>query len=85
MRMFVTVIHIMYLHCTFQNGAPWYRDIDGFHVLKENPRTLLGWMGGEGAILSEDLSEEEILHTCHLLLQQFAPHMEIPKPQAVKR
>ncbi|XP_061189447.1 spermine oxidase-like [Saccostrea echinata] len=70
---------------TKKNGDPWYRDFDGFHVLRDNPSTLLGWIGGEGGCLSECLAEGEILETCYLLLKKFAPDMNIPKPCKMQR
>ena len=58
----------------------WTRHLTGFDVMKPGPsNTLLGWVGGQGAIDMEEMSDEQIIDDCMALLSQFT-RITIPAP-----
>lgn len=67
-------------HNLFQNSH-WTEYISGFDVVyPDPPKTLLGWIGGKGAIEMEKLSDEEISSECLKLLRKFLKNPNIPAP-----
>ncbi|XP_049952496.1 uncharacterized protein LOC126468312 isoform X1 [Schistocerca serialis cubense] len=63
----------------------WTRDVTGFDVVLTQRAVLLGWVGGNGAILVEDLPEKLVGEHCTQLLQKFTKRNDIPLPRAVYR
>lgn len=60
--------------------ASWTRHMTGFDVMKPtNPTMLLGWVGGQGAIDMEQLSDTEIISDCVDLLTKFT-NIPVPYP-----
>lgn len=58
----------------------WTRDISGFDVLNPGPKnTLLGWVGGQGAMEMEKLTDQQIINDCLKLLSNFTK-LSIPTP-----
>lgn len=54
--------------------------ISGFDLLKPGPpNTLLGWIGGTGAIEMEKLCDKEIIDKVVQLLEKFT-RSQVPKP-----
>lgn len=52
----------------------------GFDVLRPGvPNTLLGWVGGQGAIEMEQMSDKEIVEDCIKLLSKFTK-IDVPAP-----
>lgn len=63
-----------------KNNFSWTRYITGFDVMKPNyPNVLLGWVGGNGAIEMEKLSDAEIINDCVELLTKFT-NINVPYP-----
>ncbi|XP_063707847.1 spermine oxidase-like [Culicoides brevitarsis] len=72
-------IQLIYEDPNYEN-ADWTRMISGFDVLEPGPKnTLLGWIGGTGAIEMEKLRDEEIIDKVTQLLEKFMKQ-QIPKP-----
>nr|XP_018903435.1 PREDICTED: spermine oxidase-like [Bemisia tabaci] len=65
-------------------GMNWIRDVTGFDVLSREPPILVGWVGGPGAKVVQDLSEEKLAQDCQVLLQKFL-HEKVPLPKKVVR
>ncbi|XP_069688815.1 uncharacterized protein [Periplaneta americana] len=65
--------------------SSWTRDLTGFDVLLGQEGVLLGWVGGKGAELVEEVTEEEVGQHCTELLRKFTLNNEIPLPQNVIR
>ncbi|XP_070523083.1 uncharacterized protein [Cardiocondyla obscurior] len=61
-----------------QSLPEWTKDLTGFDVWPLHPATLVGWVGGRGACIIEDLSEETIAQVCINLLTRFLPSRNIP-------
>lgn len=58
----------------------WTRWISGFDVMKPGPsNTLLGWVGGQGAIDMESLTDDQIIADCIVLLSKFTKTI-VPPP-----
>lgn len=65
-----------------QDDAHWTRFISGFDVLSPGaPNTLLAWVGGQGALKMEQLSDEVIIEDCLKLLRSFT-RMTVSEPKA---
>ncbi|XP_077274574.1 uncharacterized protein LOC143904120 isoform X2 [Temnothorax americanus] len=54
-----------------QSLPEWTKDLTGFDVLPTHPATLIVWVGGRGACIVEDLSEETIAQDCRNLLTRY--------------
>lgn len=66
---------------TSKHKAHWTRWISGFDVMKPGPsNTLLGWVGGSGAIDMEALTDQQIIQDCVNLLSQFTK-TKVPAPK----
>lgn len=63
----------------------WLRFLSGFDVLANVKGVLLGWVGGEGAVTMETLSEGEIANDCTMILRKFMKRQDIPLPDKVFR
>lgn len=62
--------------------ASWTRFMTGFDVMKpSHPNMLLGWVGGQGAIDMEQLSDTHIIADCIDILTKFT---NIPVPYPAK-
>ncbi|CRL05312.1 CLUMA_CG018144, isoform A [Clunio marinus] len=63
------------------NNSHWTNYISGFDVINSEPKnTLLGWIGGQGAIDIEKLSDEDIIAECMKLLRKFIKRENLPEP-----
>lgn len=63
----------------FQN-THWTHYLTGFDIFRpENGNILLGWVGGDGAIEMESLSDIQIVEDCINLLAKFT-HINVPMP-----
>ena len=49
-------------------------------VYPEPPNTLVGWIGGKGAIDMEHFNDDEIVEYCVNLLRKFSKRPDIPMP-----
>lgn len=56
----------------------WTKYLTGFDVLPTHPATLIVWVGGRGACIIEDLSEETIAQDCMNLLTHYLRCRDIP-------
>jgi len=65
--------------------SAWLRDVTGFDVIPELEGVLLGWVGGKGAQLVEEMVEDEIGQHCTELLRKFTQNKDIPLPCHVIR
>jgi hypothetical protein len=65
--------------------SSWTRDITGFDVIDGHEGVLLGWVGGKGAELVEEITEDEIGQQCTELLKKFTLNENIPLPCQVIR
>ncbi|XP_021918923.1 spermine oxidase-like isoform X2 [Zootermopsis nevadensis] len=70
---------------TYKERSSWTQDLTGFDVVCGQEGVLLGWVGGKGAELVEDLAEEEIGQHCTDLLRKFTLNEYIPLPRRVIR
>lgn len=62
------------------SNISWTRYMTGFDVMKPScPNMLLGWVGGQGAIDMEQLSDNEIITDCIKLLSKFT-NIHVPHP-----
>lgn len=53
----------------------------GFDVTYPSPEnTLIGWIGGQGAIEMEKLSDHEIVNNCMQIIRKFLKRKDIPEP-----
>lgn len=58
----------------------WTQYLTGFDVLKPHyGNILLGWVGGDGAIQMESLSDRKIVEDCVNLLAKFT-NLNVPQP-----
>ncbi|KAF2894473.1 hypothetical protein ILUMI_11673 [Ignelater luminosus] len=63
----------------------WTRYISGFDLVLNQPNALLGWVGGQGVLMMENLSEEDVGIHCVDLLRSFLKMDDIPYPTKVIR
>lgn len=63
----------------------WLRFLSGFDVLANPKGVLLGWIGGEGAVTMETLTEGEIANDCTMILRNCMRRRDIPLPDKVFR
>ncbi|KAJ9592067.1 hypothetical protein L9F63_001406, partial [Diploptera punctata] len=68
-----------------EEKCSWTRDLTGFDVVYGQEAVLVGWVGGKGAELVEELTEEEVGEHCTTLLRQFTRNKNIPLPTRVIR
>lgn len=61
-----------------QSLPEWTKDLTGFDVLPTHSATLIVWVGGRGACIIEDLSEEMIAQDCVNLLTRYLQYRDIP-------
>lgn len=58
----------------------WTHYLTGFDVFRPHYKnTLLGWVGGAGAIQMESLSDNQIVEDCINLLAKFT-NLNVPSP-----
>jgi hypothetical protein len=69
----------------FLQRSSWLRDVTGFDIVPELEAVLLGWVGGRGAQLVEEVTEDEIGQQCTELLRTFTGNKHIPLPCHVIR
>lgn len=67
------------------NKHQWARDITGFDVISHEKPILLGWVGGEGAMEMEKMTEEDLAEELTEILRNFTKNLEIPLPKKVLR
>nr|CAD7404259.1 unnamed protein product [Timema poppensis] len=72
-------------HSAEHEAWSWVRDLTGFDVSPNHRAVLLGWIGGRGAEVMEDLSEEEVGKHCTQLLKRFTQRSNIPPPSRTIR
>nr|CAD7427041.1 unnamed protein product [Timema monikensis] len=72
-------------HSAEHESWSWVRDLTGFDVSPNHRAVLLGWIGGRGAEVMEDLSEEEVGQHCTQLLKRFTQRSNIPLPSQIIR
>jgi demethoxyubiquinone hydroxylase (CLK1/Coq7/Cat5 family) len=65
--------------------SSWLWDVTGFDVITELEGVLLGWVGGKGAQLIEEMMEDEIGQHHTDLLRKFTQNKDIPLPCHVIR
>ncbi|XP_058460608.1 spermine oxidase-like isoform X3 [Malaya genurostris] len=64
----------------FGKDSHWTRYLSGFDVVFPGPsNTLLGWVGGYGALEMEKLSDKQIVSDCIFVLQK-AARKKVPPP-----
>lgn len=63
----------------------WVRWISGFDDIGSNLNILVGWIGGVGAKIIENVGEEEIGFKCVNVLKKFTGNTMIPYPSKVIR
>ena len=56
----------------------WTKYVTGFDVLPIHAATLIVWVGGRGACIIEELSEETIAEDCMSLLTRYVRYRDIP-------
>lgn len=61
-----------------QSLPEWTKDLTGFDVLPIHPATLIVWVGGRGACIIEEMSEETIAQDCMNLLTRYVRYRNIP-------
>lgn len=62
-----------------QSFPEWARDLTGFEILPNYQGILIGWVGGRGACIVENLSEQTIIQDCTYLLKHYLQsHYDIP-------
>ncbi|XP_012534082.1 uncharacterized protein LOC105835392 isoform X2 [Monomorium pharaonis] len=61
-----------------QSLPEWTKDVTGFDVLPTHAATLIVWVGGRGACIIEDLTEETIAQDCMNLLTRHLRCHDIP-------
>ncbi|XP_066589216.1 spermine oxidase-like isoform X2 [Prorops nasuta] len=64
--------------------AAWTRYLTGFDILQNIPGVLLGWVGGEGAYIIEELSEKVVALDCMKLIRYYLKRDNIPEPKMCK-
>ncbi|XP_018567633.1 peroxisomal N(1)-acetyl-spermine/spermidine oxidase-like isoform X3 [Anoplophora glabripennis] len=70
---------------SYEEGEEWIRHVTGFDEVFNQPKVLIGWVGGEGVKEMESLTEDEVGNTCINVLRNFLPDFEIPQPNNVIR
>lgn len=73
------------IYTIFWQHLSWTSDLTGFDVLDNHSSVLLGWIGGKGAEVMEELSDEEVGSHCTEVLKACIPTTAIPLPQSVIR
>ncbi|RZC40979.1 spermine oxidase-like, partial [Asbolus verrucosus] len=68
-----------------EDESSWIRNITGFDSVVHAPNVLLGWIGGEGVKVMEDLSDEAVGALCIKLLRRFVRNKTVPDPVRVVR
>ena len=58
----------------------WTKGITGFDPVLDKPNVLLGWIGGDEAILVEKLEPDVVARACTKLLKKFTK-LSIPQPR----
>lgn len=58
----------------------WTKFISGFDVVHPGNNTLLGWIGGRGALEIEKLDDHVIADECIKIIRKFLKRPEIPDP-----
>lgn len=66
-------------------GDDWTRYLSGFDPVLDQPNMLLGWVGGRGAALVENISEDQIGKQCAELLKKFTGNKNVTNPVKVIR
>lgn len=77
---------LVWRRCTkFQNCSAerWLQYISGFDLVLGHDNALMGWVGGDGVQIMEDLSEETVGTQCVNLLKKFLKRDNIPYPVRV--
>ena len=62
------------------DSSNWFKRLFGFDAVFTNPRVVLGWISGDGALAMEKLPDQEIVETSMKLLRQFMNNQAIPEP-----
>lgn len=64
------------------DDAHWSRFLSGFDVLQPGlEHTLLGWVGGQGALEMEKLDDRQVIQDCVDLMRK-CTRMKVPQPKA---
>ncbi|CAH1398508.1 unnamed protein product [Nezara viridula] len=63
----------------------WTCDLTGFDPVVGLPNVLVGWVGGEGAVLMEAFSADLIGQHCTQVLREITGNTEIPIPKRCTR
>uniref|UniRef100_A0A1B6L922 Amine oxidase domain-containing protein n=1 Tax=Graphocephala atropunctata TaxID=36148 RepID=A0A1B6L922_9HEMI len=63
----------------------WARCVSGFDVLADMSAVLLGWVGGEGAVAMEELSDSQVSFDCTQVIRRFMDDPHIPLPSTIFR
>ncbi|XP_046688059.1 peroxisomal N(1)-acetyl-spermine/spermidine oxidase-like isoform X2 [Homalodisca vitripennis] len=63
----------------------WVRCASGFDVVADMSAVLLGWVGGEGAVAMEALSDQEVSLDCTRVIRRFMSNPHIPLPERIFR
>ena len=58
----------------------WFKRLFGFDSIFTDPRVVVGWISGDGALAMEELSDKQIIETSMKLLRQFMGDQSIPDP-----
>lgn len=59
--------------------------MSGFDVLANLRGVLLGWVGGQGAVAMEKLSDEQISEDCTNVIRNFMNSRDVPPPDRIFR
>jgi monoamine oxidase len=66
---------------SLNENSHWTKYISGFDLVYPSPEnTLLGWIGGQGAIEMEKLSDKEVMNECMNLIRKFLKRNDIKDP-----
>jgi monoamine oxidase len=62
-------------------ASHWTKFISGFDVVYPSPsNTLLGWIGGKGAVDMEKLDDQKVSDECMKIIKKFLNNPNIPDP-----
>lgn len=62
-------------------NSHWIKFVSGFDVVYPGPKnTLLGWIGGKGALEMEKLTDTEIEAECMKLIRDRLKNQKLPRP-----
>ncbi|XP_023218863.1 uncharacterized protein LOC111621045 [Centruroides sculpturatus] len=64
---------------------PWHRSIARFSYVLGHPHLLCAWIGGDGAVFMESLSDEEVAKGCQSVLKTMLLSIEVPLPRKIIR